>query len=284
MKTILLLTDFSKKADHAADIALEIAVQAEARILLYNAFLVPEIVPIAGAAMWHDANAGLIEEDSSVRLKKLALRLKAKLDDMRSSFKPSIAYLNETGTVADNIAKVVEKKDVWMVVMGTKGDNGISNFLFGSNAFSAIDRANCPVLLIPEKAEFNSVKKIALATDLQISNIKGAEFLAEFAEDFNAEIVIAHVNTEGEIDDGNHQDAKQFVKQLMSTLHHVNSSYQDIQGEEVERRLEEFSLNEQVDILTVIHRRYNLLQRIFHSSTTKMLIRHSKVPLLVLPA
>lgn len=285
MKTILLLTDFSRKADHAADVALAIATRLNAQILLYNAFVVPELVPIAGTALLPDGNAQMIEDDSSSRLRKLAQRLKAKIDEAPDlPFKPPVFCLNEAGTIADNITGLVKKKQIWMVVMGTKGDNGISNFLFGSNAFSAIDKANCPVLLIPEKAEMKKVNKIALATDLQISNIKSAEFLAEFAEGLLSEIVIAHVSPNGEIDDGNHQDAKQFVKQLMTQLHHVNSSYQDIQGDEVERRLEEFSLNEQVDILAVIHRRYNLIERIFHSSTTKVLIRHSKVPLLVLPA
>lgn len=280
MKTILLLTDFSKKADHAADLALVIAERVKADILIYNACLVPEAIPAAEAVFWQNETYELLEEESTHLLEKVTNRLKTKLaSGDRALYKPEINFFTQFGTVADTIGSVVQKNNIWMVVMGTKGDNGISNFLFGSNAYGAIDNANCPVLLIPEKTEIADVNKLALATDLQVEDLKQIDFLAEFARLFRSEVVVTHVSTQGLTSEEEHQQ----VIDLVSKLNNSTASFKGISGDEVEKKLEEFYITESVDILAVIHKKYNLLERIFHSSTTRILIRHSKVPLLVLP-
>jgi len=280
MKTILLLTDFSKKADHAAELAVEIAERVNADILLYNACLIPEVIPAAEAVFWQNETYEMLEEEVKVMLQKQADRLRKKVaNGAKSLYKPEINYFSDFGTVADTIASVVKKNKIWMVVMGTKGDNGISNFLFGSNAYGAIDNANCPVLLIPEKTDIEDIKKVALATDLQIEDMKQVDFLEEFARQFRSEVVVTHVSPKGLTT----EDEQQQVFELVNKLNNSSASFKGISGDEVERKLEEFSINEHVDVLAVIHKKYNLLERIFHSSTTKILIRHSKVPLLVLP-
>lgn len=281
MKTILLLTDFSKKADHAAEFALEIAERAGADILLYNAYNVQELVALPGAGIWHEEAFLVAKEESCTKLQKVAQRLRQKAQEKGASeFTPSVSCISQVGCIVENITELVSQKNVWLVVMGTKGDNGVSNFLFGSNAYAAIDKAGCPVLLVPEKAELGHIRKIALATDLQPSNMQALEFLAEVASSLHSELVVTHVSsTEAE-----QKKAPEFVQQLLARLSNLNTSYQDIKGEQVETKLEEFTSEEKVDILTLIHKKYNFLERIFHSSTTKVLIRHAKVPLLVLPA
>jgi nucleotide-binding universal stress UspA family protein len=280
MKTILLLTDFSRKADHAADLAIALAERVNADILIYNACLVPEAIPAAEAVYWPNETYELLEEESTHLLEKTAKRLKIKVaNGDKNLYKPEINYFCKFGTVADTIASVVKQNKIWMVVMGTKGDNGISNFLFGSNAYGAIDNANCPILLIPEKTDVADVKKVALATDLQIEDMTQIDFLAEFARLFKSEVVVTHVTTKGLTSEDDHRQ----VLDLVSRLNNSTASFKGITGDEVERKLEEFYITESIDILAVIHKKYNLLERIFHSSTTKILIRHSKVPLLVLP-
>ena len=282
MKTILLLTDFSKKADHAADMALSLALKSQSNLLLYNSILVPEILPLAETVAWNGDTFSVIEEDSTNRLKKLAERLENKVDVSGSSFKPSITFLSQMGTIADTISAVVEKHSIWMAIMGTKGDNGVSNFLFGSNAYAAIDKAHCPVLLVPETAPIKRIEKIALATDLKLADSARVDFLTEIAAIYNADIVITHVSSHDTPTDRELIKSMGLINQLVSRLNKT-PSFHDIKGADVETRLEEFSMHENVDILAVIHRKHNLLERIFHSSTTKVLISHSKVPLLVLP-
>ncbi|WP_207424259.1 universal stress protein [Desertivirga brevis] len=280
MKTILLLTDFSKKADHAAELAVEVAERAGADILVYNACLVPEVIPAAEAIFWQSETYSIIEDESKALLEKTANRLKKKIaSGDKNLYKPEVNYFCDFGTVADTIASVVQKNQVWLVVMGTKGDNGISNFLFGSNAYGAIDNASCPVLLIPEKTDIADIKKVALATDLQLEDMKQVDFLAEFARLFKSEVVVTHVSPKGVTSEEEHQQ----IIDLVNRLNNSTASFKGISGDEIEKKLEEFSVSEHVDILAVVHRKYNLLERIFHSSTTKVLIRHSKLPLLVLP-
>jgi len=280
MKTILLLTDFSKKADHAADVAVELARRVGADILIYNACLVQEAIPVSETVFWQNETYDILEDGSRNQLEKLAGRLKVKgASSSGEIYEPEINYFCQFGTVADTIGSVVKKNNIWLVVMGTKSDNGISNILFGSNAYGAIDNAGCPILLIPEKTKVEDIKKVALATDLQIDDMKQIDFLADFVRWFKSEVVVTTVSPKGLTSQEEHQQ----VNDLVNKLNTNTASFKGVTGDDVERKLEEFYINESVDILVVIHKKYNLIERLFHSSTTKILIRHSKVPLLVLP-
>ena len=46
MKTILVLTDFSKKAEHAAEFAFAIAEKTNAEIILYHSFPIPQVTSV----------------------------------------------------------------------------------------------------------------------------------------------------------------------------------------------------------------------------------------------
>ena len=68
MKKILVLTDFSKKAEHATKLALKIAKKANSDVLLYNAFYVPQVLPAIIEAYPYYEDYRLIEKENLSRL------------------------------------------------------------------------------------------------------------------------------------------------------------------------------------------------------------------------
>jgi nucleotide-binding universal stress UspA family protein len=52
MKTIAVLTDFSKRAENAAKYALHLAEHLHADIKLYNSFFVPSEDPLSAQIAW----------------------------------------------------------------------------------------------------------------------------------------------------------------------------------------------------------------------------------------
>ncbi|MDO3628160.1 hypothetical protein [Mucilaginibacter sp. BT774] len=52
MKTIAILTDFSERAENAANYAYRLAQSLQADIILYDSFLVPSASPLAAQIAW----------------------------------------------------------------------------------------------------------------------------------------------------------------------------------------------------------------------------------------
>lgn len=57
-----------------------------------------------------------------------------------------------------------------------------------------LDTVHRPVLIIPQTANFESVKKITYATDLKSDDAFINDWLAHFAKSLDAELSIAHVS------------------------------------------------------------------------------------------
>src|ERR1700712_212577 len=165
MRPLLVATDFSANAKHAADYGYKMAVQLKTNLILCNVFIVPAEVPQAGLMTWPVDEYEEISKESAEELCMLKDTLQKKNQDF--GFKPVINYVNETGEFTSVINELVGHENVQLIVMGTHGNSGFSTFLLGNHSRKMIDEAKCPLLLIPASAQVKSIKKIAFATDFK---------------------------------------------------------------------------------------------------------------------
>ncbi len=290
MKTILVLTDFSKKAFHATEYALNIAAKVKADLLLYHAVNLESGGNPVRSGPYRIEQFFQEEDDSKLILKQLATELKKKLEKLGDdSFRPSINFICRTGEIGNlgaEILDIVEDNKIWMIVMGAKGEECVSNFIFGSNTFSVISKVRCPVLFVPEKAPLKNISKIALATDLKDHReLSAVMFLKDFKDAFNSEVLVTHLVTPETTVPAN-QDRE--LVQISRFDYDANQEYPevsfiDVKGSDLKGDLHDFARRSQVDIVGIIHHKENMFQRIFHSSTTKLLIDSARLPLLVFP-
>ena len=193
MKKLLFLTDFSDGARHAANYGYQFAKQLKADIVLCNAVIVPAEVPQSGMVTWPLEEGSLLLEDSQSELK----RLKAHMEqhDHSDTFRPAVTFANEAGTVTDAVAHFVKSEHADLIVMGTHHKGGLSAFLFGDHCKNVIDSTQTPLLLIPPKAKFVPVKKIAFATDFKKpdDDLQFIYKLITLAKELDAEILLTHV-------------------------------------------------------------------------------------------
>jgi len=91
------------------------------------------------------------------------------------------------GSLVPEMSKIIAEERPDLIVMGTKGASGLKRVLIGSNTVKVIANTKVPVLVIPEKAKFESFLKkgkgrIVLATDLdELENEKAIDILKEIA-------------------------------------------------------------------------------------------------------
>ena len=147
-KTILLLTDFTKRAERAAEMALELAINNKADILIYNSVVSIEASVITGQRRSSDKEIAAMNRKSEDNLTYLSDHLNSKLPT-GTPVEIIIKCQNGTGPVVETISELVAENNIWMVVMGNHVDKEIASLYFDSNVPSVMNYCGCPLLLVP---------------------------------------------------------------------------------------------------------------------------------------
>ncbi len=274
MKTILVLTDFSKKAEHAAEMAMQIALLANAQVQLFTAFHAPQVFPSDGGLSPFFEDYSEEEEVANSKLKELAERLQKKAGWQNH---PVISYRSQPGSLTDNI----EGLNPWLIVMGGKSKaSALSHFIYGSNCSATMDKAACPVLIVPESAELKAFRKIVFASGLQSSEKNALSFVEEFGRSWNARIMVLHVSVLHEEEDI-WDDQYDFYKEIISD-NHPTLRYSDVRGTDVAGALNSYAGREAIDLIAIAHQKRSLIGQLLHKSIGKDMLNYDHVPVLIL--
>lgn len=276
MKTILIPTDFSDNAAMAFSYGLIFARKISAEIILYHVTHVPHGVvppPIASSFEYIESKAleDLIKWKDSIIKNERHVEVKLKV---------------ETGFAVDEISAFSKKNAVDMIIMGTKGASGIHEVFLGSNAAAVIEKASCPVLIIPDNAKFKNIEKIVFATNFQDSDFQSISFLAEMASLFNSEILIVHIVQLTPVQK-NKEDLPQWFKEELKKkvkVEYGKISFHVLTGGNVNDELENFMVKNNVDLLSLSMRKRTLFSKLFDRSLTKKMAYHTHTPLLAFHA
>jgi nucleotide-binding universal stress UspA family protein len=282
IKNILVLTDFSKNAKSAEEYALQLAIKAKANLILYNAYPPPPAMPVSDNVVWpHDSSASL-QLQSINSLQSRVYQLEAELTKIKDdSYKPEIRHLGDEGSLPHKLNDIATENNIWLVVMGTKGESFAGNILFGSNVFKVLDKIHYPVLIIPQNATLEDFEKIGYATDLKTDDLSIIEWLKELTEIFQIELFMMHVSADNVSTD---EDVSKTMTEQVLLKKSPNQLYINyFQGVNIKDTLHEIIEGYNVDILALKHRRYGFFQSLFHSSTSDKMVKHSEIPILVFP-
>ncbi|WP_438425878.1 universal stress protein [Aquimarina macrocephali] len=276
-KKILLPTDFSKNAWNAILYAIELYKNETCDFYVLNVFnatgyaLESMMIPEPGERLYEEA-----KEKSEKGLSKIEERLSFRDDNPNHKF----FMISEFNTVLSAIKDTVEKKDIEMIVMGTKGTTNAGDLIYGSNTVLVMEKVrNCPVMAIPEDANYKEPKEIVFPTDYK-THVKRRElqYLIEIARITNAEIKILHITN----DDTLEEEQENNKKLLIEYLDGLQYSFHTLHNIDVKGGLSSFVESRGSDMITFINRKHSFFGSIFSKPMVKSLGHHSKVPVLAL--
>lgn len=275
MKSILVLTDFSEKAEYAAKMAMQIAARVKAKVQLYTAFHAAQVFP-------SDAGVYPFFEDYSEEERLINHKLSELAEVLKNSFQgnkkcPKISFSSRPGNLSDNI----EGMKPWLIVMGGKSKtSALSHFLFGSNSSAVMEKASCPVLIVPEGAVLTDFKKIVFATDLQPSEKNSLSFLEEFGKAWKAGIMVLHVSDKqlpDDIWDGQYE----YYKNIISGSH-PSIQYTDVRGTDIAKAINKYVGSQGIDLVAIAHKKRSFIGQLLHKSIGKDMLNYQEVPVLIL--
>lgn len=280
MKTIIVPTDFSAAAENAARYALALAGAINARIKLYNAFLVAAEAPLAPQVVWPLYDYDLMVENTTAELNKLAHKLTA-MDDSRR-----VDVLTVCESSAGNIAAMINEKAVeeraCLTVVGTSGAGNVKQFFLGSTSNDLINKTTVPLLLVPPTHHHKPIHRIAIATDLSDKEVEVIQSVASLARYFNAELILFHV-TDDKYEPAYAKKIDDYLRDVTNRINYSNVFYRHVKSSDVNEGLEWIAEHGQIDLLAIVHQEHGFFKSIFNRSHTHHAAKHIDIPLLVYP-
>ncbi|HZY39684.1 MAG TPA: universal stress protein [Mucilaginibacter sp.] len=274
MKTILVLTDLSKKAENAALYAIKLAEKTFANIILFHLYEEIPAVNVPEAGSWVLEDYDTFKKESTRGLLRLKERM---LAHNLANFKPAISWFNDIGPdLASTTNELIQSQKVDLIVMGARGDNTVSHLLYGSDAYEVVNNVHCPVLLVPEDSKYEGLGTIVFANDFKKDYSEAIQFITYLARLDNAHIVLTHF---GPYD----SEAFKYIDEIKAADEYANVSSHFLPLENFREQLTSFAAKVNASVVVMIHHHHISLDKIFTGSRSRRMLDHKDVPLLVLP-
>jgi nucleotide-binding universal stress UspA family protein len=271
MKTILVPTDFSSNAETALNYALGLAKLFQSEIILFNAWNL-----LHTKASMFITIKNILQEKAIEDL----METKQKILSDPQNWGIEIKTVTMMGDAAPLIKRLARKINADMIVMGTQGATGLKKIFMGSNTAEVIANAPCPVLAIPAKARFMSLKKIVFASNFGDEDISTLKNLSKIAGYFGSEIIVAHV---ADIDSPDYKKFESHSDILAGAIPYKPLVFKFFAGTNVVKGLNELVRSLKVDMLAMSTKKRNSIERVFEKSLTKDMAYIAEIPFLSFP-
>ncbi len=270
MKKILVPTDFSPLASYATDVAIQMASQSGAEVILLH------VVEMPGTSF---SITGQVVDNSDfdVYTLKLIAKTKENLTKIVRDSNDNVSMFSniKVGNAFKAIAQVISEQQVDLVVMGSHGSDGWEETFVGSNAEKVVRRANCPVMVIKGPVSLSSLQNIVFAADFEETNtvITKAKQLQELLA---ARLHLVKINTPSNFvsDHEGMQVIRDFAQKHQLSNYTVNI-YND---REEERGILYFADEVQADLIALGTHGNNGLYQLLKGSIAEDLVNHAKLP------
>lgn len=268
MKRILVPTDFSECADNAFNFAVEAAIVARSELHLVHLMDVPvdwlKLVDKDQKQLYPDITKKVNQANNSLN------RMMAQAEKSGLKVRKFIAYNLGYTYLKDHISK----NSCDMVIMGSNGASGFTEWLIGSNTQKVVRLSAVPVFVIKRKALLSKMDHIVFASDFHKDMRKGFFKLLDIIKVLKLKLHLLYINTPVTFTETDEIDKKMnwFIKTADGLLQgsYVYNCY------EFEEGIKSF-LGNHSDIIAMISHGYK-------GGLTESIINHINAPVLSIKA
>ena len=284
---ILCATDFSEGSRQAMRVAIRLANEAGAELVLVHAWSVPPVAYAGEYVFWPDV------------MQEIAEGSRAALDaETREATALGAKRLRSellAGTPRHEIVRVLEDDPAFdLVVMGTHGRTGLARVLLGSVAERIVRHAPCSVLVVRPDGEVAPFTRVLCPIDFSESSRYAAELAAGLPPPGSAEVTLLHVIDPPLVHDRRQRTAD-FLRELDTrTTEHLDAWVAQLAGKaaapvkklsrvgrpgaEILQVLDE---DPAFDLVVMGSHGRTGIERVFLCSVAEKIVRHARCPVLV---
>ncbi|HZJ21530.1 MAG TPA: universal stress protein [Pricia sp.] len=277
MKTILYATDYSENSAPALHFSYALSKELNAELMALHVFELPLTLASTVSFTYSRKEVRALGAHREKLIAFCTQHLRKEPEPLKITWK-----IDEGKPASEVIVKNAKELKADLIVVGTKGGSPIRKALLGSNTTALINSAPCPVLAVPEDADFHGFKKIVYATDFEGADIFTIEKMVELAKPFEADVHLVHVSTE-ERETGEDQMAW-FKNMLRHKVDYKNLRFDLRYGEDIFESLQKYVAEIEPDMVAMLERENNsLIKNLRHYDLVKRMKSKGHVPLLSYP-
>jgi nucleotide-binding universal stress UspA family protein len=270
MDTIIVATDFSKAAEHAAGYAADMAVDQSAEIVLLHICNLP--------ASYTEIPVAALPDNTMAEAAELLQQAQQKLLHQTGG-KAAISTLVRMGFFYTELKTVCDEIKPYMVVMGSQGTTPAQRLIWGGHTAYAMQHLPWPLLAVPPNIKYTGVQKIGFACDFKkVIPTTPAAAIQQLVKRFGASLHVINTGKEETLS----EELVYESGMLQEMLEGIRPFYHFLQNDNVEEGIAAFASANQLDLLIVLPKRHNFFDRILHPSHTKQLALHCPVPVLAM--
>tara|TARA_R110000765_G_scaffold408039_2_gene505625 strand:+ start:545 stop:1390 length:846 start_codon:yes stop_codon:yes gene_type:complete len=277
MKNILIPTDFSENSWNAIKYGMELFKKTKCT------FYIIHINPVASYAGGESAmfiSPEILEDTILKESKEQLQKLLEDIERLPFNTKHTFHTMAFYGFFTDHLQQEVKDKNIDLIIMGTKGASGLKAVSIGSNTGNVITKVQCSILAIPENAEYRRPQEIGFPTDFQLGyDLKVLANLKDIVLMQNANLRFLYVSLNGEDLDKLQIKNKEV---LANYFEETEYSFHKITGEKLETSIRCFTESRDLDMLVMVTKNLNFLERIFFRPTVEKISYETTIPLLVI--
>lgn len=253
---ILIPVDYSEVSQFAVDIGVDIVKALDQsvvnRIILTHASPNPEEIDTC-LKQWSD------------RCRKLGVRT-----DHVKIHKP----------LHKGISEYIQSNEVELIIMGSHGISGKSEWFIGSNTQKVVRSVHANVLIVKDKREVSSINKVAYVTSAIDSELDSFEKFLIAIEPFNVQdIHILTINQSSFFSEPYVMvnDAQQRFEDMADGYNVRSHFYTDYS---VETGARHFAQEWGIDLVGISNHNRHPIKRIIQGSNVELIVNHLDVPVL----
>jgi len=276
MRKIVIPTDFSENALNAAKYTLELFKYFKCEVFLVHAFA-DEVYDKKTAMMRavFDTLKAEITKQSDEALQKF----KTDLTSQFNNPKHHIYTLSVFGSLVDVVNDIVEKENIDVVAMGTRGKTNDKRITFGSNTLQVLKYVKSPVLAVPEKYHEILPQNILFPSDYMLPyKQRELKLVSTMAERITATINCLHISKFDELSN-RQQDNRAFLEFAFAPN---KVSFLKAPGKDITTAINKFIDDYEIDMLVMVNSRHSYLEDMLYTSAIEKIGLNIQIPFLVL--
>jgi nucleotide-binding universal stress UspA family protein len=276
MLSILLPTDFSENSMNAVKYALEFFKYQKTEFYFMHAYQNEfyDHEELVSREVFDDV-LNETKNKSEQSLENLLSEVKEIAPNPRFKYHSISAY----NTLVEEANYIVDKYNIDLIVMGTKGKSNERHIIFGSHTFQVLKYVQCPVLAIPSNYKNTQPKKILFPTNFLIPyKRRELKLLSDMAKPYRSVIDVLYVSNSSKLS-MRQEDNKAFIKDVLSE-NEVNFSIDN--NKKIAEAIKNYIKAHQIDIIAMVNTQHSFLEDMLFPSAIDKVSLGLEIPLLAM--
>jgi nucleotide-binding universal stress UspA family protein len=276
MRKILIPTDFSENAMNALRYAVELFKYEHCDFFILHAYAdeVYNHKTVVSREIF-DTLKEKVHRESNMALENILAEIKSISPNPRHTFK----LLSMFGSLIDEANDLVDKENIDILIMGTRGETNDRKLTFGSTTLQVLKYVKCPLLAIPSGCSYSPPKNVLFPTDYQLPfKRRELKLLSTLTQSFRSVINFLYISDFNKLSI-RQEDNKHFLKESLPAAELI--FHQDT-TKDLTDAINQFIKSNAIDFLVMVNSRRSYLENLIYQSTIDKIGLHIKIPFLAM--